>query len=430
MLILNKRTTALVLVTAAILAASMALGLSAPLLRQASAGVAQATLVNSTPVAYTPHLKTGYIVHENAVVGGTVYVGGQFTQFESADRKITYDRQNFVAYSTTTGAISPLILNFDRDVYALIGSPDGQSLYIGGKFRNVNGVARTALVKVNLSTGTIDSSFKWALGGQVRDLQYARGSLYVSGIFSKHIVAVDPATGVDTGQINVSVSGSLSGYATRVDRFALNPTGTDLVAIGDFTSVNGVSRNSAFRLALGAKATLQTWHPRRFDVKCASSIPYFLRDVEWSPDGLYFVIVSTGGPAGGYPATGFCDAAGRWEASSVGDVAEPTWINWTGGDSLYSVAVSGAAVYVGGHQRWLDNPSGRDSAGPGAYAVDSIGAIDPMTGKAIRTWNAMPMTRAHGKEDLTLYGQGLVVGGDGTTIKGAYHAGTAIFPLS
>ena len=154
-----------------------------------------------------------------------------------------------------------------------------------------------------------------------------------------------------------------------------------------------------------------------------------MRDVDWSPDGSYFVIVSTGGPAGGYPAKGFCDAAGRWNASSSGAVAEPAWINWTGGDSLYSVAVSGAAVYVGGHNRWLDNPFGHDSAGAGAYAVDSIGAIDPVTGKAIRTWNAMPMTRAHGKEDLTLFAKGLVVGGDGSTIKGKYHRGVGLFPL-
>ena len=56
----------------------------------------------------------------------------------------------------------------------------------------------------------------------------------------------------------------------------------------------------------------------------------------------------------------------RFETANVSSTAQPTWINWTGGDTLYSVAVTGPAVYVGGHQRWLDNPLGHDSAGPGA----------------------------------------------------------------
>ena len=53
-----------------------------------------------------------------------------------------------------------------------------------------------------------------------------------------------------------------------------------------------------------------------------------------------------------------CDAAARFETADQGTAIEPTWINWTGGDSLYSVAVTGVAVYVGGHMRWLDNPYG------------------------------------------------------------------------
>ena len=395
----------------------------------AVAGVAQPALVSSTPKAGTPNLKTGYIVHDDAVVGGVVYAGGQFTQFENAARTVTYDRNNLVAYSASTGAVLPLSFTFNGDVQALVGSPDGSSLYVGGNFSTVNGVARDHLVKVNLATGTLDTTFRPSLAGAVYGLAYANGKLYAGGTFAKRLVALDPKTGADTGSVVVSVTGQLdTAIATKIAKIAVNPAGTDLVAIGNFTTVNGQARKAAFRLSLGASAaTLSSWHPTRFDVTCA--VPNFLRDVDWSPDGSYFVIVGTGGPSGGYPATGFCDAAGRWEASSAGSTAEPTWINWTGGDSLYSVAISGTAVYVGGHNRWLDNPLGHDSAGTGAYEVDSIGAIDPATGKAIRTWNAMPMDRNHGKEDLTLYSGGLVVGGDGTTLKGIYHKGTGIFPL-
>ena len=43
------------------------------------------------------------------------------------------------------------------------------------------------------------------------------------------------------------------------------------------------------------------------------------------------------------------------------------------------------AVYVGGHQRYLDNPLGSDANGPGPGAVArvGIGALSPTTGKAL-----------------------------------------------
>ena len=50
---------------------------------------------------------------------------------------------------------------------------------------------------------------------------------------------------------------------------------------------------------------------------------------------------------------------------ATGPDQEPSWVDYTGGDSLYSTVVTDAAVYVGGHQRWLNNPSGRDLRGPG-----------------------------------------------------------------
>lgn len=412
--------------TATAVSVALALAVAAPAL----GGVQQPAVVSSTPVGYTPHMKSGTTIHDQAVVNGVVYAGGKFTEFENSKRNTTYSRPNLVAYSATTGAVQNLRLVFGSDVQAVAGSADGSSLYVGGNFKSVNGLTTPSLVKVDLTTGLIDSRFKWAGGGAIYDLQLSSGKLYVAGTFAKRLVAVDPASGADTGLVAVSVTGMLDpNIATKIQRIAINPAGDSLVAVGNFTAVDSVSRNASFRLTLRptAKALLADWHPRRFNTTC--SVRNWPRDVDWSPDGSYFVIVGTGGPSGGYPANGFCDAAGRWAATSSGQTAEPTWINWTGGDSLYSVAVSGAAVYVGGHQRWLDNPFGHDSAGAGAYQVDSIGAIDPVTGKADRSWNARYMDRNHGKEDLTLFSGGLVVGGDGTYLKGYYHRGTGIFPL-
>jgi len=94
------------------------------------------------------------------------------------------------------------------------------------------------------------------------------------------------------------------------------------------------------------------------------------------------VVVTAGG---GTPGT-LCDAAARWETHKRGLRQRPTWVDYAGGDSLLSVAVSSPAVYVGGHQRWMNNPKGHNSAGPGAVPRPSIAALDPVSGMPLR-WN-------------------------------------------
>jgi hypothetical protein len=86
------------------------------------------------------------------------------------------------------------------------------------------------------------------------------------------------------------------------------------------------------------------------------------------------------------------DTAARFDLRGTG-MHRPLWVNWTGGDSLYSVADTGSAVYVGGHQRWMDNPQGHETAGPGAVERPGIAAINPITGKAT-PWNAKRIPRA------------------------------------
>ena len=84
-----------------------------------------------------------------------------------------------------------------------------------------------------------------------------------------------------------------------------------------------------------------------------------MRHIAWSPDGSYFVVAATGGYHGG--SLEDCDSASRFDASSTGQDVKPAWVDFTGTDSLYSVAVTSDAVYVGGHQRWLNNPYGQDN---------------------------------------------------------------------
>ena len=45
------------------------------------------------------------------------------------------------------------------------------------------------------------------------------------------------------------------------------------------------------------------------------------------------------------------------------------WVQYSGGDTFTQVKVTGPAIYVGGHFRWMNNPYDSDSAGPGAVAA-------------------------------------------------------------
>ena len=121
-----------------------------------------------------------------------------------------------------------------------------------------------------------------------------------------------------------------------------------------------------------------------------------------------------------------CDSVSRFETANLNPAA-PTWINYTGGDSLKSVGVTGAAVYVQGHSRWLDNPDGQDSKGPGAVDRLGGGAVDPVTGKAL-PWNPVMPQQSGGYQILpTAAGVWFVT--DGTRFGGEYHAGIRFAPL-
>ena len=144
-------------------------------------------------------------------VGAIMYAGGYFT---SVTKGATFARQNLFSFNATTGAVQAFTARTDGPVWAL--ASDGRSLYVGGDFTTVNGVARRGLAELNLTTGALDPKFDAHLSARVRDAHFVGGRLIIGGAFRKALQAVDPVTGADTGYINLGVSGS-----------AADPPGTD-----------------------------------------------------------------------------------------------------------------------------------------------------------------------------------------------------------
>jgi hypothetical protein len=378
--------------------------------------------VSETPAAFTPQVEDDAAVPHTAIYaleqsGGIMFAGGTFHTVANAREGSPVIRHNLFSFSATTGAMTNLAPTINGAVWAL--APDGLgNLYVAGTFTSVNGVARRGIAKINATTGALVPGFNAHLtAGNVTQVRLSRGRLIIGGTFPERLAALNPTTGANTGYIDLDITGRLADNSgpTKVYRFALNPAGTRLVAVGNFTSVAGQTRFRAFMVDLNAtEAVLDGWYYQPLEHPCRGfNLPAQLRDVDFSADGTFFVIVATGYvPVAGGVGHDICDAAARFN-TIVKSPAHPVWINYTGGDTLHSVAIAGQVVYVQGHQRWLDNPTGRNSCGPaGCVSRPGIGGIDATTGKAT-AWNPTK-SRGIGGKDLLVTPAGLWVASDGT----------------
>jgi hypothetical protein len=398
----------------------------------AAADTAQTKVVSANPVDFTPHVLDG-TVWAVAVVGDAVVVGGTFTKVTDKTGTRTYNRRNIFAYGLNDGVVRPFAPVVDGSVYALTPGPTN-TVYLGGSFRTVGGVAQRGLARVTLGTGARVASFKARINwGDVRAMTAKGSRLYVGGTFSAinnvgrvALARINAGTGaVDTGFDPRLSAPGLS--RTRVEHFDVSPDGRRLVAVGALLKANGLDRTQIVLYDVaGPSAVVANWYTNAYKPACMEGFETYLRQVKFSPDGSYFVVAATGRASS---PTKLCDSAARFNVAGAG-VHPPVWVQLTGGDSLYSVAVTGAAVYVGGHQRYLDNPYGTDDTGPGPGAVSrpGIGALNPTTGKAL-AWNPT-RTRGVGVRAMVTTPNYLIVGSDTDRLGREYHGRIGMFPLN
>ncbi len=404
----------------------------------AGAAILHSSVVVETPTATTPHVYddgTGPrpIVYAINQLGDTMFAGGRFAKVQDPGRDQVLERSNLMGFDAGSGAINDFAPALDDVVWAI--ETDGDSVYIGGEFTTVNGVSRPAIAKLDASTGEVDPDFRPGINrGRVTQIDLVNGRLIIGGSFSAKLTALNPNTGRNTGYISHDIATALTGSSGGVNvfKFAVNPAGTRLVAVGNFTTVDGQARSRAFMLDLGeTSSTLSSWYYQPLLERCASTRAIriaYLNDVDFSPNGDYFVFVSTGfvPRTTAEIGTALCDAAARFETDDLAPTT-PTWINYTGGDTLTSVAATGGAVYVQGHSRWLDNPLGRDSEGPGAVDRLGGGAIDSVTGKAL-DWDPVKNARTGGY-DIFANSDGVWFASDGKYFAGKHRYGIAFTPL-
>ncbi|MFZ0324146.1 MAG: hypothetical protein WAN48_08460 [Actinomycetes bacterium] len=395
-----------------------------------------AAVVSDDPVNTTPQVLDGTVL-AIAQVGGTVVVGGQFTKERSSGSTKNVAQANLFAYDSSTGRlIQTFDPKLDGTVETVVAAPEPGQVIVGGSFRTVDGVARRGLVKLNLANGSVVSSFSASTNNTVHKILVRGDRLIVGGRFTsiggvtRHRLAVVSATSgaVDTA-FNLPVEGSRKPDVQPLPLvFEMDATsdGHYLVVLGNFLSVGGWSRNQVAVIDLRTNS-VTPWQSRRTLSSCGSSVSFFFTDVEIAPTNDWFALSARGGYAS--PSSGeLCDTVSRWPLSPTSTNAHPTWVAYTGGDTLWSVAVTPSAVYVAGHERWLDNPDCNNCAGPTSVPRPGIGAVGPVTGRAL-AWNPT-RSRGVGAQELVATTRGLYVGSDTEKLGGEYHARLGLLPAS
>ncbi len=161
-----------------------------------------------------------------ALSGSSLYVGGNFTTYRggAAPGLVKLDATTGVldpAFSGTTGLATPGTLG--PTTMAVLGS----SLYAGGVFTSYRGAPVPYLVKLDLATGAIDTTFSAGvqLNGQVNVLAASGTALYAAGGFtadggtSVQLAKLDPATAALDATFTTN-----AGYYPGVDAIAVSGT--------------------------------------------------------------------------------------------------------------------------------------------------------------------------------------------------------------
>jgi hypothetical protein len=431
---MRRHWRALIGVTAILLLVS---GQSPP----AGAGGFQSVVVSPDPIAQSPQILDGR-VYALAAAGDKIVVGGTFTTVQDYNGTTSMTRNRMFAFNRTTGLIDPTFApSFNNDVNAIEASPDGSSIYVGGQFTAIDGVARSGLVKLSMATGQPDPAFTARTDKLVSDLALtAAHGLILGGRFTKiasaagsaprqNLGAVDPTTGAVLPSLDLPVTGSRDTLYPYIQEIDVSPDGNRLVIAGNFLQVGGLDREQLALIDLTTQpASVANWATTRYHPDCAPVYDHtYMRDVAFSPDSSFFMAVTTGA----FYAGTLCDAAARWEVNQTGLALQPTWVSYTGGDTHWHVTVTDAAVYVGGHMRWENNPTpspGGDNDGPGAVSRQGIAALDPLSGVPL-SWNPT-RHRGRGVEAFLTTPDYLYVGSDTTRFNNQLRYRLAILPTS
>ncbi|MEY9998053.1 hypothetical protein ABIE67_010172 [Streptomyces sp. V4I8] len=383
----------------------------------AGAGVMAPTAAALTaPVAMTadelPTWQTNGIVWAMAQADGVVFAGGTFSSVRPPGAALSTDEKpavNFVALDAATGEPTSCELSFTvgdglATVRALKVSPDGKTLYAGGRFGTVNGVKVSNVAAIDIASCTPRSDFKPSVSATVRALAVTGDDVYLGGDFTT-------VEGKARRYFaSVTSSGALRSWTADADKpgraVEATPDGKNVILGGDFFTVRGANSH-ALAVVDSTSGALTKGYPLGF--LPARTV---VKDIVTDATGFY--TAQEGNPVEGRIAFNLSDFNQRWRDTCVG--------------ATQAVEVYKGVLYSGSHAHRCDGAGGFTNRERQHLLAQSV------HGPALLGWfpdtndglgeKIGPRVLATASRDGTDY---LWVGGEFTTVNGEPQQGLTRF---
>jgi hypothetical protein len=411
-------------------AGAVAIGITALMAGPATAASPSlAGAVSATPVTGTPELTPGTSekVYQIVQCGDTMYAVGNFTSITSGSNK--YARTNMFSFSATAPFAVTSWAPSVNGLVETIAFAEGNcgEAYIGGKFSEVSGTKVGNIAEVSTSTGAVNTAFAHSANNEVATIAATGTHLLVGGPFTEingasraqgaFYTSLNYETGKYDGYLDLDMyghyeySGVVNNY-TGVYNQQISPNGQYVLAEGIFMNVDRQARQQIFMMSLypgqNKAASVNPWDPTTYRAYyCEDEEPWYARSAAWSPNSEDVYIASTGRHpynwGDEFPLPGPCDAVFAYSANQEA-FANPTWSEYSGCDSYYSVGATSGAVYAAGHPQYADNGYACKAEGKGAVPDQGLQGFDSSTGALIKnsagTAGLYSMSRANADDML------------------------------
>ena len=328
-----------------------------------------------------------------AIINNTIYIGGSFYNVQSQPHQ-------GIAKLSATATGAAILDSWDaqlntNQINSITKSDSENAIYIGGSFTSAKGSPRSKLAKFSISDGSL-SPWNPRSGSNAVAISTANGELFTSGSFydadvsslRTSIAQISTTTGRPTSwAVTFNTSGQV---------YAMTKVGGYLYLGGTFYTINGVSAKALAKIQISDASLINNSSLTAF------ATSHHIDAMLLNGTDLYI---------GGYfTKIGSVTKYNLAKIDTNTDTADVTWNPIeNSGPNVYSLAISGTSLYVGGSFTSITN-------GGTSYSRASLAKFSLLgTGSIDTTWDAN-LTFSAG----SVYSYSLLTGGGYLYIGGSY----------